>query len=579
MLCLRWVIAFGLVVSACLAATFGTIVPVTGALFDIVLDEPRGRLYLVNPVYNRVEVYSIVQRRFLSPIATDARPISAALAPSGKFLYVTCYDGTSLNAIDPDSMAVVKRVSLPARPEGVAVGGDERVLMTTIGTGPNNSASTLLIYDPAAVATQAISNVVIAPPPPAAPQVPPQQGRLALAARSRLAASPDGRYIIGLNNINNSTGAAFVYEVASGTVLRSRYIGNISTVLSVAPDGSRFMAGLTLFDTETLSVLAQQNAANAPFPFQPGAQFSLTNNVGGSVFSPDGSLLYSAFNIPPLQQPPARANVGELLVNDPENLLVHVAFQMAENITGKTVITSDGGTIYAVSESGMLILPVGRANESPIAMPESTTLLLANDQCGVTRDSRTATVPVRNLGRGRMSVSLQLLQTATTQQAGIPGLGGGAGGGAVGGGIIIVLPPAPGAPGSPDAGRGGGAAPALPTGPGQQQPAVVQTAPLIRVDARDSSVQFFFNANAARSPGTITPHNFVIQAPEAINIPPRLRVYQNNRDAEARADLIPVEIGISDQEGLVDMVTDVSRQRLYIANSGKNRVEVFDMRA
>jgi hypothetical protein len=127
---------------------------------------------------------------------------------------------------------------------------------------------------------------VITPPPAQSPRLPPPSGRLALAARSRLASTPDGRYIIGLTNINNNTGVAFVYETASASVLRSRQIGNISTVLSVAPDGSKFMAGLTLFDTETLTVLAQQNAANAPFPFQPGAQFSLTDNVGGSVFAP-----------------------------------------------------------------------------------------------------------------------------------------------------------------------------------------------------------------------------------------------------------------------------------------------------
>jgi DNA-binding beta-propeller fold protein YncE len=371
-----------------LAATFGTVVPTVGGLLDIVLDEGRNRLYLVNPSYNRIEVYAIAQRRFLTPVAVDRLPISAALSRSGKYLYVTCFDGSSLNVIDLDTMTVSRRVSLPAKPEGVAVGADERVLITTIGTGPNNQAYTLLIYDPAAAEGQAIGNVVITPPPAQSPRLPPPSGRLALAARSRLASTPDGRYIIGLTNINDNTGVAFVYETASASVLRSRQIGNISTVLSVAPDGSKFMAGLTLFDTETLTVLAQQNAANAPFPFQPGAQFSLTDNVGGSVFAPDGSYLYSAFNIPPLSSPPARPNVSQLLINDPDNLLIHLALQLPENIAGKMVITSDGGVIYAISESGFMILPVGRLLEYPIAMPESRVVLLANDQCGVVANQR-----------------------------------------------------------------------------------------------------------------------------------------------------------------------------------------------
>ena len=560
------------------AATFGTVVPVVGSLLDIVLDEGRNRLYLVNPSFNRIEVYAVAQRRFLTPVAVDRMPISAAVSRSGKYLYVTCFDGTSLNVIDLDALTVAGRISLPAKPEGVAVGADERVLITTIGTGLNNQANTLLIYDPSAAEGRAIGNVVIAPPPAQSPRLPPPSGRLALAARSRLAATPDGRYIIGLTNINNTTGVAFVYEAASGSVLRSRQIGNISTVVSVAPDGSKFMAGLTLFDTETLSVLAQQNAANAPFPFQGGAQFSLTDNVGGSVFSPDGAWLFSAFNIPPLANPPARPNVSQLLVNDPDNLLIQLALQLGENIAGKMVISSDGGVIYALSESGFMILPVGRLQDNPIAMPESRALLLVNDQCGVQASQRTATVRVQNLGRGRLSITPQLLQTPQTAQAGIPGLGGvGAGGGAPGGSIIIVLPPAPGAQPTPVPGAPAGGA--VPAGPGQQQPAVAQTAPLVRVRPADSSLEFVFNANAARSLGTITPHNFVIQTPEAINIPPRIRVYQNNRDAEARADLVPIEVGISDQEGLVDLAADAQRQRLYIANSGLNRVEVFDIRS
>jgi len=578
MLLLRGILLWVVVVAAAgWAATFGTVVPIVGGLLDIALDEPRGRLYLVNPSFHRVEVYAIAQRRLLNPIPVDRLPISIALSRSGKYLYVTCFDGSALDVIDLDTLAIVRRISLPAKPEGVAVGADERVLITTIGAGPNNQLNTLLIYDPFAIESRAIGNVVIATPPAQSPRLPPPSGRLALAARSRLASTPDGRYIIGLTNINNNTGVAFVYEVSSATVLRSRQIGNISTVLSVAPDGSKFMAGLTLFDTETLTVLAQQNAANAPFPFQGGAQFSLTDNVGGSVFSPDGAWLFSAFNIPPLANPPTRPNVSQLLVNDPDNLLIHFALQLNENVAGKMVISSDGGTIYAISESGFMILPIGRLQEYPIAIPERRVVLLANDQCGVVANQRTASVQVQNFGRGRMTITPQLLQTPQTPQQGIPGLGGaGPGGGAPGGTIVIVLPPAPGAQPSPVRGAGAGAAPA--PGLGQLQPAVVQTAPLVRVRAADSTVDFVFNANAARSPGTITPHNFVLQIPEAVNIPPRIRVYQNNRDSEARADLIPIDVGISDQEGLVDMAVDSQRQRLYIANSGLNRVEVFDLR-
>jgi hypothetical protein len=44
-------------------------------------------------------------------------------------------------------------------------------------------------------------------------------------------------------------------------------------------------------------VLAQENAANAPFAFPSGVVFNLQLNEGGSVFAPDGSAIYAAFNV------------------------------------------------------------------------------------------------------------------------------------------------------------------------------------------------------------------------------------------------------------------------------------------
>ncbi len=576
----RCLIALILSALAALGAQFGTVVAASGGYLvggvsDIVLDEGRGRLYLVNPTQGRVEIYSIPQRRFQTSIKTSTLPLAAALSRDGRFLYVTCYDANALNIIDVETLALVKSVSLPAKPEGVAVGADERVLITTIGTGPGNAANTLLIFNPGASETTAIANVVITPPPPMPPSLPPLSGRIYLAGRSQLIATQDGARIIGLNAPNSSSRVVFVYEVASGTVIRSRAVSGISTVLSVSPDGSKFMAGLSLFDTETLTVLAQQNAANAPFPLstntstqgfnQVAQQFNLQQNQGGSVFVPDGSALLTAFNIAPVQNPPARANISQLYVNDPDNLLIRLALQLPESLAGKMVMMSDGSSAFAISDSGFTILPFSALGRDPIAMPGSDAVLLANDQCGVTADQRSGKITVRNEGRGRMTASAVLLQAPVTQ---VPGLGGpgGPGGGLPGGQIVINLPPA---------------FSALQPGQTQQQAQVTQTAPRVTTQQTPDgpTFTFTFNAAAARSLGTLTPHDFLVQSPEAVNIVPSVRVYQNNRDAEARASLIPVEVNISANEGLVDLAADNARQRLYISNSGKNQVEVFDIRA
>jgi uncharacterized protein (TIGR03437 family) len=566
---LRILIFFAIAIAS-FGATFGTVTPLTGGVVDIVLDSARQRLYLVG-VPDKVEVYSIPQRRFLTPIRTDSLPLSAAMSPDGKSLFVACHNSATVNVIDLDQLAVVNRISLPSRPEGIAVGGDGRVLITTIGTGVNNAQNTLLLYDPAITDARSLTALTLVPPTPASPGAT-NTGQLIQANRSFLSTSSDGRYIIGVNIPNGTTRAVFVFEVASATMLRSRTVNNISSVLSVAPDGTRFMAGLNLFETDSLAVLGQQNLANAPYPIAAAINFNVQQNQGGSVFSPDGRTLYSAFNIAPTQNPPARANVGQLQISDPSNLLIRMGIQMPENLSGKMVISPDGANIFAISESGFVTIPIGQLNRSPLASPERTALILANDQCGVTASQRRSSVMVRNEGTGRLTATAQIL-TNVTGTAGVGGAGG-PGGGAPGGGIVIV----------PGGGIGGAIGlpigrPVGEVGTPATNPAVVNASPTVQntITADGPVINFGYNSTN-QNLGSTAPTNFLVQSPEAVNIPALVRVFQNNRDAEAKGDIMPVEQGISVSEGLVDMVYDASRRRVYIANSGLNRVEVYDER-
>ena len=552
------------------AALFGTVTTDLGAA-DLALDQARSKLYLVNSNLNRVDVYSTAQRRFLSPITVGSLPLAGAMSPDGKFLYVTAYNAGALDVIDLDKAALVQTVALPAKPEGVAVGSDGRVLVSTIGTGQNNQFNTLLIYDPSASQSTQLQPIPITVTGPAAPVTPPL-GLTALSSRSALLPTPDHNVIVGVNNISTTSRSVFVYDVPGQKVQNARTITGISDVLSIAPDGSKFMAGLTLFETISLGVLAQQNAANAPFSFPSSnaANFNTQQNQGGSVFAPDGSVIYSAFNIAPIQNPPAKANSSRLLLNDPDNLLINLGLQLPENLTGKMVITSNGATIYALSESGFVTIPISTMNQSPIAMPANTVALLSSDQCGVSPNQR-VTVSVTNAGGGRMTASAQLLSLPTATTGGLGGFGG-PGGGGPGGGIVIILAP-------PLAGVGGPAGVQAAAGFGNANTTVLQTSPLLTAQqtGAGANLTFGYNSVNAKTVGTVAPHNFLIQSPEAINIPGNVQIFQNNHDSDARSKIMPVQVNASSAEGLFDMVTDPVRRRLYIANSGMNRVEVFDM--
>lgn len=522
---LRLTIAGALVcltASAQTGGVFGARVPAPGALSDMVLDEARQRLYLVNNANDRVEVFSIPDQRFLTPMSVQQQPVSAAMSPDGQFLYVTNFASSSLSVIDLGLGGQLNAVNLPAPPEGVAVGFDGRVLISTLGSGnvagvPQN---VLLLFDANQTGVAQLTSLSFPPPAPQDPRLPGfTAARPFQTFRSRLQATPDGRFIIGANAPTGNSTSVFVYEVASGTVLRSRLTPNLSTVFSISPDGSRFMAGLRLFETATLNVLAATSVNNAPFQLPAGFIVNLNQNVGGSVFSPDGSTLYSAFNLAPPNPPTQpRPNSSTLLVSNPRNLGINLGIRLPENILGKMVSTSDGATVFALSETGVLMLPVGKLYDFPILMPETTAVRLSINPCD--RGLVTADVKILNAGKGKLTFTFQ-------QPAG--------------------------------------------ANPNLLAQAASGVAP--------SSIRMMLNPRftGTRFPGTQT-FALTLQSVEAINIPPVIRVYQNFQAGGQVGETVPLEVSTAGAEGLVDMQVDNRRGRLYIANSGMNRVEVYDFR-
>jgi uncharacterized protein (TIGR03437 family) len=501
-----------------LGATFGVVVPHTAPVADIAVDEARKRLYVLNANPPQVEIYSIATKPpslapGTSPIGVDAIPISMAMSRSGRYLYVACYTSAALDIIDLNQLAKVGTVRLSANPEAIAVGYDEKVLIGTIGTTAGQAV--LSVYDPTAGALRAVA---VAPPAPTAPTLPPPGNNAYLAGHSRMAVTPDGKTIAGVNE-QAASRAVWVYDVASGTVLRSRVVANSppSPILAISPDGSRLLSGSILFDAATLLVLAQQNANNAPFTFTAGANFSTATAQGGAAFLPDGKSLLTAYNIVPVENPAAQAGTSQLLVNAPDNLLVQMGFQLPEQLSGKLAVTSDSAAVYAISQSGFMQLPIGTVQQtSPIAVPDSNVALLATDQCGVTAAQNSAAIAVRNAGGSHMTVTAQVLAGTATSVS-------------------------------------------------------VRTT----VKSYGADVTAAINPNVSKTLGTAAPDQLLIQSPEAVNIVPAVRVYQNNRNAEARGTIIPVDTGAGNL-GLTDVVADPARPRLYIANPGMNRIEVFD---
>src|SRR6266705_978373 len=97
----RAVRMIGLAAVVCSAAvwgaTFGTVVPIDipagGHVSDIVLDEPRGFLYVANFTARRIDVMSVTDKKVTRSITVPAQPGAMALSPDGQFLVVTHFLG------------------------------------------------------------------------------------------------------------------------------------------------------------------------------------------------------------------------------------------------------------------------------------------------------------------------------------------------------------------------------------------------------------------------------------------------------------------------------------------------------
>ena len=386
------------------ASTFGQIINLGYTPSDVVLDESRGMLYVVNTNSNRVDIVNATSQKVVQSILVGKSPLAAAISPDNSTLYVTNSGSSTVSIIDLKFPAVSSTVALPAAPQGVAVGGDGRALVSTLST-----TQSLLILDK----SQQSSQQLIPVQTPPTPSTPTQIGsttvvRPTLAWNSKLQATPNGQFIIGLTTPTTTSTYLFVYEVASGTIVNSRNVTGQSTVLSVSPDGSRFMAGFTLYDTATLGVIAQANNANAPWTI--ANPFNVQTNVGGSVFTPDGTKIYSAFNNALTGTPTPPPQSSTLFVSDSTNLGIQLGIRLPENILARMVMTVDGTKAWSLSQSGITYLPLSTLYNDPIIQPQATQVFLAQDPCnpGIV----TGTLQIVNAGKGKLTFGVNIPTTA-----------------------------------------------------------------------------------------------------------------------------------------------------------------------
>ena len=323
------------------AASFGSVVAIGGQAADIALDEGRGVLYVANFTASRIDVVALADLAIRTSMHVAAGPSSLALSKDGRYLVITHFGNLQPPASPANAVTIIdlsngarQTLALADPPLGSAFGADGLALITT--------TSEFLLLDPGDGRIDLLDTVsgVTANSLPAAPGTPPVQ--IVAAAMS---ASGDGRFVFGLTDT-----IRFVYDVSAKHV---RAIGYTATpplgprVVSVAQDGSYYGAGWGVFD--------RQGVLRAQFASPSGLLA-----IGSHAIDSGAGIIYS--QIPQLTAGASTTPV--LTVADSDNLTVREQLRLPENLTGRSVLNSAADTMYSVSESGVLVMPVGSLNST-----------------------------------------------------------------------------------------------------------------------------------------------------------------------------------------------------------------------
>ncbi len=357
---------------ACAAQTptFGIRVPIAGEATDLALDEPRGVLYIADFTASRIERMNLATFKLLAPIPVDPNPGSMSLSPDRLWLLVAHYDNPASGTATNNHLTLInllnntqQTLALPNPPLAVMFGADNQALVVT--------TQQFLLYNPVSNTANLLETIANF----TANTTPASDGTFPLdITTASVSRSGDGNTIFGV--AGSGEAITFSYDVPSQTVNPGEIVisgGNLGPrVISLNQDGSKVMVGWIMLD-RTLGI--------TNFVPQASNQFS----VGTSLFDDSRGLIYA--QIPPVAKAPP---ILQILAQD--NLTVIQRLQLPENTTGKSAFSSDSSVMYSVSDSGVLVLPMGFLNSYPRLTSSTPSVLLKGNFCDSSKISRTFTI-------------------------------------------------------------------------------------------------------------------------------------------------------------------------------------------
>jgi uncharacterized protein (TIGR03437 family) len=379
-----------LLTGAAFGGSFGHVVPIGGEASDLALDESRGVLYIANFTANRIDVMSLATNNIQTSINVAANPSSISLSPDNHWLLVSHYGNNTAPATQNNALTLIDLTAANSKqtfalgnpPLGVAFGLDDKALVVT--------TQEFILFDPALGTTQVLQTVAQVVTN-AIPQ-PPASFPTNIVGAS-VATSKDGLTVAGFGGGLTSF-LMFRYTVSDHTIRATPYgstpAGGPRTV-SLADDGSQMTMAWWTMDANLVSL--------GEFNGNPGGNYQAVAgllNIGSHVIDSSRGLIYA--QVPVVGTTSTNPGTPMLQVLDADNLTLRDTLRLPENLSGKSVITNDHNTVYSVSDSGVLVLPVGNLNSVPRLTASVEDLVFRGNFCN--RNSARQTLTITDPGGG-----------------------------------------------------------------------------------------------------------------------------------------------------------------------------------
>ena len=386
------------------AVSFGTVVPIGGPASDIVLDQSRGVLYIANFGANVIDVMSLADNTIHTSFNVPPQPGAMAMSPDAQYLVVVHYgnytSGTSgNNLISVIHLADNTRQTFNTGdpPLGVAFvnngGSGQAMVVTTTG---------FVMFDPVSGQMAVVGTFAnLAKSLPVNQNTFPGQ-----ILETSMAASADGQVIWGIGGGGTGTQVIYQYYARTNSLAVTTDVSSPALLprVSVSADGSYAMVGWSLLQGSYIKG-RYPNVLSSP-------------NITGHAIDSRNGIIYGQF--PDASQPigpPAAATSGavvmpSLLIMAADNLTVLDRITIPENMVGRAVLSSDASTLYAVSDSGVMVLPVGSLNQYPRVQAAQEDVFVQSNFCN--RNAVTQTLTIADPGGNHTDFSIGASQPGVT---------------------------------------------------------------------------------------------------------------------------------------------------------------------